>query len=252
MKSSEQVLSELMEEGYSIVSGLISPAAITAIGETLKIAISELSYGANSFVGTKTKRLHSLFGKLRDLDELTINKEILTVAESLLGDVILGASVATQIFPGETKQSFHYDDGIYPLPKKFKEVKLGVMWAIDDFTEDNGATIVIPQSHGKRESYSSLGNAQEKIIVMPSGSALLYLGSLWHAAGGNRTNNPRLGVILQYVQSWLRPQDSHLISVQIEEAKKLEPKLQALLGYSMRQPFLGYVDGINPMELLTD
>jgi hypothetical protein len=40
--------------------------------------------------------------------------------------------------------------------------------------------------------------------------------------------------------------------VQIEEAKKLEPKLQALLGYSMRQPFLGYVDGINPMELLTE
>ena len=252
MKSTEQVLSELVKEGYSIVDGLAPSALITGIGKALEASLSELSYGQNSFVGTKTKRMHSLFGKLRELDELAVNKEILAIAEALLGDVILGASVATQIFPGERKQSFHYDDGIYPLPKNYGEVKLGVMWAIDDFTEDNGATIVISQSHGKRGKYSSLKDIQERVIAMPAGSALLYVGSLWHAAGKNRTNKPRLGVILQYVDSWLRPQDSHLISVQIEEAKKLGPKLQALLGYSMRQPFLGYVDGINPINLLSD
>ena len=53
---------------------------------------------------------------------------------------------------------------------------------------------------------------------------------------------------LQYVESWLRPQDSHLISVQINEAMNLKPKLLGLLGYSMRQPFLGYVDGQDPMN----
>ena len=84
---------------------------------------------------------------------------------------------------------------------------------------------------------------------MPAGSLLLYMGTLWHGGGANESDRPRLGVILTYVESWLRPQDAHLISVPRESARLLAPELRALLGYAMRPPFLGYVDGHDPQEL---
>ena len=250
LKSINEILAELEKEGYSILEGLISSDQTTVIRDELKCILADEPFGKNNFLGERTKRLHSLFAKLRSIDDLALKEEILEVAEELLGDVILGASVATQIFPGESEQPFHFDDGIYPLPREFREVKLGVMWALDDFTEDNGGTVIIPRSHGKREHSSLSDLGERKVTVMPRGSALLYLGSLWHAAGANTSGEDRLGVILQYVESWLRPQDSHLISVQINEAMNLKPKLRGLLGYSMRQPFLGYVDGQDPMHLL--
>ena len=250
LKSIKDTLAELEKEGYSILEGLVPPDQITGIRDELKCTLNDESFGKNNFLGKRTKRLHSLFAKLRSVDDLALKEEILAVANELLGDVILGASVATQIFPGESEQPFHFDDGIYPLPREFREVKLGVIWALDDFTENNGGTVIIPRSHGNRDHTSISDLGERKVAIMPKGSALLYLGSLWHAAGANTSNDVRLGVILQYVESWLRPQDSHLISVQINEAMNLKPELQALLGYSMREPFLGYVDGQDPMHLL--
>jgi hypothetical protein len=63
------------------------------------------------------------------------------------------------------------------------------------------------------------------------------------------SDTTRLGLILTYTESWLRPQDSHLIAVPVEMARGLAPELRALLGYSMRPPFLGYVDGRDPRDL---
>jgi len=87
---------------------------------------------------------------------------------------------------------------------------------------------------------------------MPAGSVIFYLGSIWHGGGANHTERPRLGVILEYVASWLRAQETHLLGVPRDVVKSLPPRLQELLGYNIYPPFVGYVDGRHPRRVLEE
>jgi len=85
---------------------------------------------------------------------------------------------------------------------------------------------------------------------MPAGTALVYLGSVWHGGGANRTDRTRLGVVLHYAAAWLRPVENHVLAVPPEAARSLPARLQELLGYNIYPPFIGYVDGRHPRKLL--
>ena len=153
MNAVESISKELDENGYAVLREIGDKEVIRQARLDLMDLLSAVPFGDNEFIGRKTKRLHSLFGQTRSIDSLAIDSLVLSVVNSYLGDVILGASVACQIYPDEDNQTFHYDDGVYPLSDKFREVKLGVVWAIDDFTIKNGATRIIPKSHGDRSKY---------------------------------------------------------------------------------------------------
>ena len=124
------------------------------------------------------------------------------------------------------------------------------MWALDDFTAANGATRLVPGSHrwGERRP----DPAPTVTAEMPAGSVMFYLGSLWHGGGANTTDRTRLGVILEYVAAWLRPQENHVLGVPREIARALPERLQELLGYNIYPPFLGYVDGRHPRRVLEE
>jgi ectoine hydroxylase-related dioxygenase (phytanoyl-CoA dioxygenase family) len=87
---------------------------------------------------------------------------------------------------------------------------------------------------------------------MPAGSVLFYVGKLWHGGGANRTDRPRLGVILEYVAAWLRQQENHLLAVPRETVAALPERLQELLGANIYPPFVGYVDGRHPRRYIED
>ena len=76
-------------------------------------------------------------------------------------------------------------------------------------------------------------------------------GSAVHGGGANTTEKPRLGVVMEYAASWLRGQENLALAVPREVARDLPEGLQRLIGYDMHPPFLGYVDGADPRELLT-
>ena len=88
------------------------------------------------------------------------------------------------------------------------------------------------------------------VVAMPAGSALLYVGSIWHGGGANQTDRSRLGVVLHYAASWLRPVENHVLAVPADVVRSLPPRLQELLGYNVCPPFIGYVDGRHPRKLL--
>jgi ectoine hydroxylase-related dioxygenase (phytanoyl-CoA dioxygenase family) len=79
---------------------------------------------------------------------------------------------------------------------------------------------------------------------------MIYVGSVWHGGGANTTDHARLGVAIEYVAGWLRPQETQLLAVSPETARGLSPRLQELLGYNVYPPFLGYVDGRHPRRVL--
>jgi ectoine hydroxylase-related dioxygenase (phytanoyl-CoA dioxygenase family) len=125
------------------------------------------------------------------------------------------------------------------------------MWALDDFTTDNGATVIVPGSH--RTSPAAMPPDSDAVTAtMPAGSVMFYVGTVWHGGGANHTDQRRLGVILEYAAAWLRAQENHVTAVPVNVMRTLEPRLQELLGYNIFPPFLGYVDGRHPRRALTE
>ena len=245
-----QVLADLDRDGSAVAERLLSPDEASAVRAGLREVLDRTPTGRNDFEGFNTRRIYALFAKTRAFDGLATHPLLLSVLDKVLGPSYqLSAPTGIEIGPGEKAQVLHTDDGIYPLPRPHPEVVLNTMWALDDFTVDNGATRVVPGSH-RWADRMPVDPDETVTVTMPAGSVLFILGTLWHGGGANNTDRPRLGVLLEYAAGWLRQQENHVLAVPRDVVRTLEPRLQELLGYGMHPPFVGYVDGRHPRRVL--
>src|ERR1700688_1641085 len=247
--SVDEVVASLERDGYAVVEGLLLPPDLAAARDDMRAVLAGTPGGRNLFEGAHTKRVYALFAKTRAFDGPVIDPLVLGVLDRVLGHCQLSAPTGIEIGPGEVAQVLHHDDAIYPVPRPHDEIVLNTMWALDDFTEANGATRIIPGSHRWVLEQPDAGTPT-MAAEMPAGSVLFYLGSVWHGGGANTTGRARLGVILEYVASWLRPQENHFLAVPGDVVRQLPERLQELLGYNIRPPFMGYVDGRHPRKAL--
>ncbi|MGH8995493.1 MAG: phytanoyl-CoA dioxygenase family protein [Acidimicrobiales bacterium] len=245
------VVDGLEVDGYVIVEGMLNGEQVAAGKADLLRILAETPTGRNDFEGYSTQRIYALFAKTRFFDEPAIDPLLLEVMDRVLGHYQLSAPVGIQIGPGEKAQVLHRDDSIYPLPQPHPNVVVNTMWPLDDFTPENGATRIVPDSHRWEVGRRPGPDDSVALAEMPAGSVLFYLGNLWHGGGANQTERTRLGVILEYVVSWLRPQENHCLAVPRKVIRELPDRLQELLGYNIYPPFVGYVDGRHPRSVLT-
>jgi ectoine hydroxylase-related dioxygenase (phytanoyl-CoA dioxygenase family) len=246
----ERVLADLDRDGYAVVESLLSADEAAAVRTGLRDVLDRTPTGRNDFEGFSTRRIYALFAKTRAFDPLALHPLLLGVLDAVLGPSYqLSAPTGIEIGPGEKAQFLHMDDGIYPLPRPHPEVVLNSMWALDDFTEENGATRVVPGSHRWTDRIP-VDPDETVTVTMPAGSVLFILGTLWHGGGANRTDTPRLGVLLEYAAGWLRQQENHVLAVPPEIVRTLPERLQELIGYGIHPPFVGYVDGRHPRRVL--
>jgi ectoine hydroxylase-related dioxygenase (phytanoyl-CoA dioxygenase family) len=245
----DRVVAALDTEGCVVVERFLTAAKVAALREELEPHRQQTPLGRNDFEGFDTKRIYALFAKTRGFDELATHPLLLGVLDRVLGHYQLSGPVGIDIGPGESAQGLHRDDVVYPLSWPHAQVVLNTMWALDDFTPENGATLIVPGSH--RTSPEERPPDQAAVVAtMPAGSVLFYVGTVWHGGGANQTDARRLGVILEYAASWLRAQENHVTAVPVEVMRTLDPRLQELLGYNIHPPFLGYVDGRHPRRAL--
>ncbi len=245
----ERVVELLDRDGLAIVEDYLSPEQVAAKRADLQRVLDEVPTGRNEFEGFETRRIYALFAKTRAFDEEAVDPLLTGVLDRVLGDAQLSAPVGISIGPGESAQPLHRDDAVYPLGDPKPELVLNTMWALDDFTEANGATLVAPGSH--RWSEPRPPEQVETVpATMPAGSVMFFRGSLLHGGGANRTDRSRLGVILHFCAAWLRPQENHVLGVPREVVRELPPRLQDLLGYGVTGPFVGNVDGRHPRKYL--
>jgi len=236
-------------DGYAIVEQVLAREEAVAIGAELRRLLDGVPGGRNFFEGFKTRRLYAAYGKTRVLDALTLHPLVLGALEHVLGPHFqLSGPTGIEIGPGEVAQVWHRDDDIYPVARPHPQLVTNVMWALDDFTHENGATRLVPGSQHTQTPPAD--DAPVVDAVMPAGSVMIYVGSLWHGGGANRSDSPRLGVAIEYVVSWLRAQETQLLCVPPEVARTLPKRLRELLGYNIYPPFVGYVDGVHPDRVL--
>jgi ectoine hydroxylase-related dioxygenase (phytanoyl-CoA dioxygenase family) len=238
-------------DGFAVVEQYLKQDDVDAKKADLDRVLSSVPTGRNDFEGFSTQRIYALFAKSRAFDAQAVDPLILGVLEQVLGPGFqLSAPVGISIGPGEKAQVLHTDDGVYPFPRPHRELVVNTMWALDDFTEDNGATVVVPGSHrwaGERPDE----NSPRIRATMPAGSVMFFVGSVFHGGGANNTERRRLGVILEFCAGFVRPQENHVLGVPKEIIRDLDPKLQELLGYNV-VGLLGNVDGRHPRKYIED
>ncbi len=247
----QDVAARLTEDGYVVVTGMMTDEDLTAARADLDRVLAATPTGRNPFEGYSTQRVYALFAKTRMFDRAATDALLLDVLDRVLRHYQLSAPVGIRIGPGEKAQILHRDDAVYPVPEPHPPLVVNTMWPLDEFTAENGATRFIPGSHKWQPGRTPTPDDPVEMAVMSPGSAMFYLGSLWHGGGANQTDRPRLGVILEYAAGWLRQQENHCLAVPPAIVAGLPERLQELLGYNIYPPFVGYVDGKHPRKVLT-
>lgn len=243
-------LESLRRDGYVILDACLSERELCLLRREFERLYSNIPSGQNSFGGFATQRLFNLVSKTRMLDALILHPKIIALVESYLEDQLqLSICSSIRVHPGETSQALHRDDAIYPIPRPHAPLLVNCMWAIDDFTPDNGATRLIPGSH--RDSVDAIERAARICIgTMKAGSVLLWDGALVHGGGSNCSNQSRLGLSINYCRAWLRQQENQFLAVPAERVAELPRSLQKLLGYWVANKLLGAVENASPIHSL--
>ena len=170
----------------------------------------------------------------KDLDD--IQSEL----QPYLQNDIEGDNEFTGFQTNETAQILHRDRGVWGgyVPRKI-ETQFSTVWAITDFTKDNGATQIVPGSHKWDKTRAPMAEEIEN-AEMSAGSVIIYTGSVMHGGGENKTSENRLGVFLHYAPNWLRQEENQYLSCPPSIAKDLKPELRDLMGYSQGGYVLGF------------
>jgi ectoine hydroxylase-related dioxygenase (phytanoyl-CoA dioxygenase family) len=247
----QDIAQRLMADGYVVVTGMMADEDVQTARADLDRVLAATPTGRNPFEGFSTQRVYALFAKTRTFDQAAIDPLLQDVMSRVLGPHQLSAPVGIRIGPGEAAQILHRDDSIYPVPEPHPPLVVNTMWPLDEFTVENGATRFIPGSHAWEPGRKPTPDDPVEQAVISPGSAMFYLGSLWHGGGANQTGQPRLGVILEYAAGWLRQQENHLLAVPRATVRQLPERLQELLGYNIYPPFVGYVNGSHPRKALS-
>lgn len=245
----ERLLAEVQQNGYVIIPELLPRQAMAELkADVLPLLTHD---GRNEFEGFKTRRIYSVIEKTLACNLLVDHPLILALLDTvLMNNYLLSQLQAISVYPGEIRQPLHHDDGFYPLARPRAPVSAATVWAIDDFTADNGATLVLPGSHNRPDGLPDIDSPDLKPAVMPAGSAVFFLGTLWHGAGANDSDQPRTAVTAQYCEPWARQQENYCLAISRERARLCSPDIQSMLGYSMLFPFIGFVNGRDPRRLL--
>jgi ectoine hydroxylase-related dioxygenase (phytanoyl-CoA dioxygenase family) len=256
MASSEQMdewLALFERDGFVVLSEIIPKPQVLALTEALLRVEAEhgFGYAKTSFEGLKTVRINNLLVHDELFWTVPLQPEVLTLAELLLDrELLLSSFCSLTLGPGQEAQPLHEDTQQIPLPRPRAPLAINAMWALSDFTEDNGATHIVPGSHKRPNSPPYGADIETVRATMKAGSVMLFDSALWHKGGANTTSMRRYALSCYYCAGWLRQQENMQLGVPAEVARRLPRRLQELCGYSIYKGQYGHIDNKDPITLL--
>jgi ectoine hydroxylase-related dioxygenase (phytanoyl-CoA dioxygenase family) len=243
----------LTRDGYTIVEDAFPTEFADALVADLDRLERELGEdaGKNLFEGFRTVRIYNLLARGKIYESIPVHETVLALVTGAIGKSPLVSSLSSiAIGSGEAAQPIHADDQLIPLPKPHVSIICNSMWALTDFTEDNGATRIVPGSH-KAPASPELGRAYDTVAaVMKKGSILVFDGSVWHGGGANRTDARRIGIAMNYCAGWIRQQENQQLGIPLEVARGFSPLLRKLAGFGIYKGLIGHIDKCSPVDLL--
>ena len=240
----EEVLKVLAEDAAVIIDGLMPPDLLDRVRTEIMPYVEATPPGRDDFTGRLTTRTGALVARSPACRELVMDKLVNAATEAFLAPFCdryqLHLTQVIRIRPGQGAQVLHRDRLAWGgYLQRSIEPQLNMIWAVTDFTKENGATRVVPGSH----LWEDGRGAHEHEITyaeMKAGSVIIYTGSVIHSGGANVSAADRIGINITYSLGWLRQEENQYLSCPPEIAATLPADLQRLIGYSMGSYALGY------------
>jgi len=252
MDASEDIKT-LEEQGYLIIENAVDPEfcdEIIAEIERLE-ATGAHRLVPNQRTGLNTVRYFDLLNHGEVWQRVATHPRLMPVIKGILGDDMLLSTMGTAVIgPGEPAQPIHRDDGLYRIAMPHRHLVCNTVWALTDFTEENGATRIVPNTHKLIENPEPDVEYKSFPAEMPKGSVCLIVGTIYHGGGSNQSKDRRWALTINYCDGSLRQQENLMLSVSREKAAEFSPELQDMIGYRKSLGNLGHVGGKEPRELL--
>ena len=244
----EKVWSAFDRDGGLIVEHFIADDLLARVQQEVAPLISKKTPGSTTeglwteFHGEQTKRITGLPTVSPAWVELLQDEAYRGMGDRYLGEneYWLNTGQLICIGPGETPQMLHRDELNWPRAMREEEITVTAIFALTDFTEENGATIIAPGSNHWEGALPEVPPGSTCQATMPAGSALLYSGKVVHGGGANTTSDEwRVGLHAGFCCGWLRAEENYQLTVPLDVAKTLPPDVQYLLGFRSYDPAFG-------------
>ncbi len=239
----DEIVSIIQRDGALVLENVLTDSQVDQTLDEIMPYVEATKPGADDFTGRHTRRTGALVARSAACREIVMHPTVCAAAKQFLAPwctrIQLHLSQIISIGPGQPRQTIHRDRWAWGTHLKGVEPQFNTIWALTDFTKENGATHVAPGS----VTWPDKPDLHEKDVIqaeMSKGSVLLYSGSVFHGGGENRSEDLRIGMNLTYALGWLRQEENQYLSCPPEIAKNLDPELQELIGYTMGGYALGY------------
>ncbi|MGQ3017648.1 phytanoyl-CoA dioxygenase family protein [Phenylobacterium sp.] len=233
----------LDRDGALILDSVLTPEAVATMVAELSPYVAATPAGRDGFTGVRTTRTGALVARSPAVREAVTDPRISRLCKHLLKANCerwqLHLTQLIRIMPGQGAQPIHRDRWAWGAHLKGIEPQLNTIWALTDFTVENGATQVVPGSSAWPDDRKAEAHEITQ-AVMKAGSVLVYTGSVFHGGGANRSDQDRWGLNLTYALGWLRQEENQYLACPPEIARTLSPELQDLMGYALGGYALGY------------
>jgi hypothetical protein len=250
----EPALKALEVQGFSVIPDVLSEQEVARVrSRVIEVARFERDAGIDHDPkwedGPRNQRIFGLLNKGIEFAALAEHPLALALMEHLLDPMFLISSITANITgPGGHPMYLHYDQDYVPGPWPPFPLVANIIWMLDDFTEENGATRFIPGSH--REDHGewtpesvSRRNGETVAAEGRAGSLVCLDGRVLHQTGANSTADQlRHGIVAYYCQPWIRQQENASLSILPEVWPTLSPTLRGMVGLKMYRG-LGCVSG---------
>jgi ectoine hydroxylase-related dioxygenase (phytanoyl-CoA dioxygenase family) len=234
--SVEEASACIAEHGYVVIDELVPPETMDRLEAEVEPHLEATAYGTMPALGLLTRRTGSLIARSPTVRELLLDPLYLGIVRHRLShaySVQLGLTELIALSPGAPAQFLHRDELLfdgYPFANDY-EITTNTLWAVSDYTEEMGATRVVPGSHrlGPDERFTE---ADTVAAEMTRGSVLIFSGKLYHGGGENRSDRVRKALDLCFNVGWVRQEENQYLSCPPEIARTLPEELLRLMGYS--------------------
>ncbi|MDX2561848.1 phytanoyl-CoA dioxygenase family protein [Streptomyces sp. TX20-6-3] len=249
----EEILEIVTRDGGVVIKGFLTQEQIVRFNAEIEQPLRALAPGSThedeivaAFHGSNTKRLtnlvtHSATFRSEIIDHPLVHEisDLVFLQES--GTYWMTTAQVIEIGPGNKAQMLHRDlENWFPfigMGPGGPEVTINFLVALTDFTEENGATRVIPGSNHWSD-FEDRGTPEQTIpAVMNAGDVLLFSGKTAHGGGANRTGDEyRRGLAFAFNAGFLTGEEAYPFLVDRELAKTLSPRVQRMLGFRSQYP----------------
>lgn len=241
--SKKEILAIIKRDGAVILKDVLNHTDIDQLLREVMPYIEATVTGQDDFSGSRTTRTGALVARSQACRTVIMNQSVLGVTKAFLEPyctrIQLHLGQIIRLMPGQGHQLIHRDRWAWGKFLKGVEPQFNTIWALTDFTEENGATHVVPGSTGWPDDREATAEETTQ-AVMSQGSVLLYTGSVFHGGGANVSEIDRIGLNITYTLGWLRQEENQYLACPPEIAKDLDPDLQDLIGYTLGSYALGY------------